>query len=48
MTIKQDLERMRPLQDFLVPCNKNALRRVLGMFAYYARWIDCFATKLRP
>ena len=31
-----------------MPCNKNALRRVLGMFAYYARWIDSFATKVRP
>ena len=48
MTIKPDLERMRPLQDFPVPCNKNALRRVLGMFAYYVRWIDSFATKVRP
>ena len=48
ITIKPDPERMRPLQDFPVPCNNNALRRVLGMFAYYARWIDSFATKVRP
>lgn len=48
MTIKPDPERMRPLQEFPVPNCKNALRRVLGMFAYYARWIDCFADKIRP
>ena len=48
MTIKPDPERMRPLQEFPVPNNKRALRRVLGMFAYYARWIDSFATKVRP
>ena len=35
MTIKPDPERMHALQDFPVPCNKNALRRVLGMLAYY-------------
>ena len=46
--IKPDLERMHPLQDYPMPCNTNALRRVLGMFAYYARWIDSFATKVRP
>ena len=31
-----------------MPNNKSALRRVLGMFAYYARWIDSFASKVRP
>ena len=31
-----------------MPNNKSALRRVLGMFACYARWIDSFATKVRP
>ena len=24
------------------------LHRVLGMFAYYAKWINCFADKIRP
>ena len=48
MTIKPDPERKRLSQDFPVPCNKNALRRVSGMFPSYARWIDSFATKVRP
>ena len=47
-TMKPDLECMQPLQDFPMPNCGNALRRVLGMFAYYARCIDCFADKVRP
>ena len=45
MVIKPDPERMRPLLDFPPPNNMNALRRVLGMFAYYAKWIFDFAEK---
>ena len=48
MTIRPDQERMRPLQNVPVPCNENAIRRVLEMLEYYARWIDSFATKVRP
>ena len=45
---KPDPERLRPLLDFPPPSNFELLRRVLGMFAYYAKWIDCFADKVRP
>ena len=45
---KPDPERLRPLLDFPPPSNFKLLRRVLGMFAYYAKWIDCFADKIRP
>ena len=48
MVIKPDPERMRPLLDFPPPNNVNALRRVLGMFAYYAKLIFDFAEKIRP
>ena len=48
INITPDLERMRALQDFPVPNNKNTLRRLLGMFAYYVEWINCFATKVQP
>ena len=48
MNIRPNPKRMRALQDFPVPNKKNALRRALGMFAYYAKWISCFATKVRP
>ena len=47
MNVTPDHERMRALQEFSVS-NENALRGVLGMFAYYAKWINCFAAKVRP
>ena len=45
---KPDPERLRPLIDFPPPSNFKLLRRVLGMFAYYTKWIDCFADKVQP
>ena len=45
--IRPDPERLRPLQDFPPPTTFKLLQRVLGMFAYYAKWIDCFADKIR-
>ena len=46
MHIKPDPEHMQPLLNFLPPSNYKALRCVLGMFAYYAKWINCFADKV--
>ena len=46
--VKPDPERMRALTAFPPPTGYKALRRVLGMFAYYAKWIDHFADKVRP
>ena len=46
--IKPDPERLRPLKEFPPPTNFKLLHRVLGMFAYYAKWINCFADKIRP
>ena len=46
--IKPDPERMQPLLNFPPPSNYKALRRVLGLFAYYAKWINCLADKVRP
>ena len=45
--VKPDPERMRALTEFPPPTGYKALRRVLGMFAYYAKWIDHFADKVR-
>ena len=45
---KPDPERLRRLLDFPPPSNFKLLRRVLGMFAYYVKWIDCFADKVQP
>lgn len=46
--IKPDQDRLKPLQDFPPPTNANALRRALGMFAYYAKWIPNFSDKIQP
>ena len=43
-----DPERLRPLKDFPFPVNSKQLKSVLGMFAYYAEWIDRFTDKVRP
>ena len=48
MLIKPDPKRMQPLLNFPPPSNYKALRPVLGMFAYYAKWINFFADKVRP
>ena len=48
MLIKSDPECMQPLWKFPPPSKYKALRRVLGMFAYYAKWKNCFAAKVRP
>jgi len=45
--VKPDPERMRALNEFLPPNGYKALRRVLGMFAHYAKWIDHFVDKVR-
>ena len=46
--IKPEQERLRPLQDYPPPTNVDSLRRVVGMFAYYATWIPNFSDKIQP
>lgn len=41
--IKPDPERMKPLEEMAPPTSKKALERVLGMFAYYSKWIPKFS-----
>ena len=45
--IAPDEERLQQLKDFPLPRNIQALRRVIGMFAYYAKWIPNFSDKIR-
>ena len=47
-SIKPDPERLRPLLEFPQPSNFTSLRRVLGMFAYYAKWIPQYSDKIKP
>jgi transposase InsO family protein len=45
-TIKPDPERLKPLLDMPPPVNKKALMRVMGLFAYYAKWVPQFSDKI--
>ncbi|XP_004207810.1 uncharacterized protein LOC101239223 [Hydra vulgaris] len=46
--IKPDSERLRPLDLLPPPSNILSLRRTLGMFSYYSKWIPSFANKVPP
>ena len=47
-TIQPDQERLKPLRELPLPSSGAALRRALGMFAYYAKWIPNFSERVRP
>ena len=46
--IKPDPERLEPLKNLPVPQDSKALRRAVGMFSYYSKWIPKFSEKIRP
>ena len=46
--IRPDPERLKPLMNLQLPTCKSALQRLVGMFAYYARWIPQFSERNRP
>ena len=46
--IKPDAERFKPLIELPTPKNKKEKQRIVGMLAYYAKWIPCFSEKTRP
>lgn len=48
LTIKPDPDRMKPLFKFPVPDDPNALKRALGLFSYYAQWVERFSDKIKP
>ena len=45
--IKPDAERLRPLQELPPPNNRRSLKRILGLFAYYAKWVQRFSDKVK-
>ena len=47
-TIKPDPERLKPLLDLSPPQNPKQLRRTMGFFAHYSKYISNFSSKLRP
>ena len=46
--IKPDSRRLQPLLDLPPPQTQKELKRVCGLFAYYARWIEDFSRKAFP
>ena len=46
--VAPDPERMAPLKEMPLPTTHKELQRVVGLFAYYAKWIADFSTKIRP
>ena len=45
--IRPDPERLRPLKELPLPTNVQSLRRTLGLFAYYTKWIPEFSSKIQ-
>ena len=46
--VRPDPERLRPLRELPVPHTAKSLRRAIGMFAYYSKWIPKFSDKIAP
>ncbi|XP_064072074.1 uncharacterized protein LOC135193461 [Vanessa tameamea] len=47
-TVKPDSNRLKPLLDLPPPTNNSELKRTLGLFAHYAKWINNFSKKIKP
>lgn len=46
--VKPDPERLRPLLDLEVPKDSNSLKRAIGLFSHYSKWVPDFSQKLHP
>ena len=46
--LRHDQDRVKPLLETPIPNTMKALIRVIGMFAYYARWIPNYSDTIRP
>lgn len=47
-TIRPDENRLKPLLDLPAPENTAAMKRALGFFAHYSRWIPNFSERIKP
>ena len=45
--IRPDPDRLQPLPDIPIPQNLSAQKKVLGLFAYYSKWIRGFSGKAK-
>ena len=46
--IRPDPDPLQPLHDIPVPQNLSARKKVMGLFAYYCKWIRVFSGKIKP
>ena len=46
--IKPDPARMKPLLDLPTPCDPASLKRALGLFSYYSKWVPQYSDKIQP
>ena len=46
--IKPNPQRVQALQDVQMPTTKKELQRIMGLFAYYAKWIPNYSATIRP
>lgn len=47
-TIRPDPERLRPMKQLTFPSDLTSLRRIIGLFSHYSKWISHFSDKIRP
>ena len=47
-TKRPDPDRLKTLLDYPNPTNVTQLRRLVGFFAYYAKWVNKYSTKVEP
>ena len=45
--IRPDPDRLKPLREMPIPHDSRSLKRCLGMFSYYSKWIPCYSDKLK-
>ena len=46
--LRPDPSRLSALKDMPLPQNKKSLSRMLGLFAYYSKWLSQFSQRIRP
>ena len=47
-SVQPDPGRVQPLLNLPYPKSAKELKRLIGLFAYYARWISNYSAKIRP
>ncbi|XP_066907466.1 uncharacterized protein [Halyomorpha halys] len=44
--IRPDPDRLKPLLELPLPNDASSLKRALGLFAHYSKWVPCFSEKI--